>query len=378
MSAIPPLNDSPLRPAAPNDGARAPADVSGTSSSSLSPQPPATSKDRNNTNPGDASNNTAQRNLRSPLPLDSATAAASSARLAALDANQIGIDIFDFMAVFQRMAQTLRDVARGQRETQLQAEVTSLHSAAAEMKNAAQSRLAAGISQGVGSIVGGSLQIAGAALATGQAAKGAVKTTEANELALKLEAATPAETAKLMPTVKPSGLDANNTAGNAVTGGKPANAAASDSAAANDSSTNLTANQKKLDVEKKSDTDSAVQKEKLSPDQIEVMKRETKLLEMEAKLAFANLDAWQARGQAGSAVGSGAGGIVGAALTLMADEADSRKAEREANSRTAGAATQQSGEMMQEMMEIIRDVRDKMQAIQQATIEANRGIARNI
>ena len=39
---------------------------------------------------------------------------------------------------------------------------------------------------------------------------------------------------------------------------------------------------------------------------------------------------------------------------------------------------QHANDMMQQMMDVIRDVRDKLQSIQQAAVETNRGIARNI
>ncbi|MEC4720732.1 type III secretion system translocon subunit SctB [Noviherbaspirillum sp. CPCC 100848] len=75
---------------------------------------------------------------------------------------------------------------------------------------------------------------------------------------------------------------------------------------------------------------------------------------------------------------SGLGGIVSSSIKLGADMADAKRSELEATAKTHENASQQANDMMQQMQDIIRDIREKLQAINQASIEANRGIARNI
>lgn len=86
-----------------------------------------------------------------------------------------------------------------------------------------------------------------------------------------------------------------------------------------------------------------------------------------------------------SAVGTGAGGFLGgiggciaAHYTRQADEADAARAGYDAQAKVAETGHQQANDAMQQMMDIIRDVREKLQSIQQAAVETNRGIARNI
>ena len=59
----------------------------------------------------------------------------------------------------------------------------------------------------------------------------------------------------------------------------------------------------------------------------------------------------------------------------LAADRDANKAKLEADARVHEQAVQQAGEAMQQMAEIIRDVREKIGAIEQAQIETNRAIA---
>ena len=81
----------------------------------------------------------------------------------------------------------------------------------------------------------------------------------------------------------------------------------------------------------------------------------------------------------------GAGGIVTGSGTLMSAGKDqnaaaheAERAELEANSRVHEQGVQQANEWLQQMMDVIRDVREKLSTIDQARSETNRGIARNV
>ena len=82
--------------------------------------------------------------------------------------------------------------------------------------------------------------------------------------------------------------------------------------------------------------------------------------------------------QASSGATTGLGGIVGATFTHQADLAEADKMNLETQAKMHETGVQHANDMMQQMMDVIRDVRDKLQSIQQAAVETNRGIARNI
>ncbi|KAB0602096.1 type III secretion system translocon subunit SctB [Castellaniella defragrans] len=75
----------------------------------------------------------------------------------------------------------------------------------------------------------------------------------------------------------------------------------------------------------------------------------------------------------------GSGGTVGAAaFEQRAAEHDAQKARYDADARVHEQSMQQANEIMQHMMDVIRDIRDKISAIDQARSETNRSIARNV
>ncbi|MFJ3463704.1 type III secretion system translocon subunit SctB [Achromobacter spanius] len=79
-----------------------------------------------------------------------------------------------------------------------------------------------------------------------------------------------------------------------------------------------------------------------------------------------------------SGIAGGIGSMVNASQERKAAEHDAKKAELEALSKVHESGMQQATEMAQQMMDVIRDVRDKLGAIEQSRMETNRGIARNI
>jgi hypothetical protein len=75
---------------------------------------------------------------------------------------------------------------------------------------------------------------------------------------------------------------------------------------------------------------------------------------------------------------SGIGSIANASMELKAAGHDAKKAELEATAKVHESASQQANDMMQQMMDVIRDVREKLGSIEQSRVETTRGIARNI
>jgi len=82
-------------------------------------------------------------------------------------ASDVAIDIYSVMALFQKCAQEMRNMAREARAASLQAQVTNLMNAADEIREAAEQRLQAAIIQG-------SFQIAGGVMSAGLSVASAV------------------------------------------------------------------------------------------------------------------------------------------------------------------------------------------------------------
>jgi hypothetical protein len=74
----------------------------------------------------------------------------------------------------------------------------------------------------------------------------------------------------------------------------------------------------------------------------------------------------------------GVGQIAQSVLEHQAALKDAKKAELEAQSKKHDAAMQAANEMMQQMMDVIRDIREKLQSIDQARIETNKTISKNV
>jgi hypothetical protein len=78
-----------------------------------------------------------------------------------------------------------------------------------------------------------------------------------------------------------------------------------------------------------------------------------------------------------TAIGAGLGTSLGGGSGQAEAKSDAA-AEKDASARADDAARQQSEDLMREMMEVIRDVREKLAEIEQSTVETNRVIARGI
>lgn len=98
--------------------------------------------------------------------------------LGALSDSQVSADIYAFMALFQKLAQTMRDNARLDRSTQMQAQVGAMNDAADQMRESAALRFAGGI-------VSGALQIAGGAAQMGMSAASAANTIKGAQIDAK-------------------------------------------------------------------------------------------------------------------------------------------------------------------------------------------------
>ncbi len=230
------------------------------------------------------------------------------AHLGSLGESQTSADIFGVMALFQKMAQQMRDTARTQRTSDMQAQVTALQGAASQMKDAAQSRFTAAVVQGAIQIASGAAQIGMSTYSASQSIKGISQDAAGKGMLTEAR-----QGGKLMGQTRQADLRASG-----------------------------------------------------------------KDLMAQGAVSKVTGEKLQSISQSLGSMSSGLGGMVGAGLTLQADLADARRSELEAQAKVFETGVQHANDTMQQMMDVIRDVRDKVQSMQQSAIETNRSISRNI
>jgi hypothetical protein len=245
-----------------------------------------------------------------PPPPEKVDNAKALAGLTSLGDTQVNADIYAFMALFQKLAQQMRDTARTQRTSEMQSQVSALQNAAEKMKDAAAQRLTAAIVQGVAQIAGGLMQMGMSTLSARDTIKGARMEADGNKNLAQIE---------------------------------------------------------QLSTKGQLNIDGKTMLTQGALDQV-----------ASGKALGAQGGLYQALGQGSSGVTAGLGGIIGAHFTNKADQADADKMNLETQAKIHETGVQHANDMMQQMMDVIRDVRDKLQSIQQASVETSRGIARNI
>jgi len=83
-------------------------------------------------------------------------------------------------------------------------------------------------------------------------------------------------------------------------------------------------------------------------------------------------------GQASGQSLSGIGTTTSAGVEQAAAGHDAKRAEREADAKVRDQGVQHANELMQQMMDIIRDLREKYASVQQSNSDTNRAIYRNL
>lgn len=84
--------------------------------------------------------------------------------------SNLATDIYEFMALYTKIAQQMRATAREQRQNELQAQVSALNTAADKMVEAAEKRFAAALVQGITQMVSGAISIGSGAFTLGKIA----------------------------------------------------------------------------------------------------------------------------------------------------------------------------------------------------------------
>lgn len=248
---------------------------------------------------------------------------AALGHLQSISGEDMTVDIAALMEVFVKCNQSLRNAARERRSAELNAQADSLRAAGAEMKIAADKRYDAGICQGVMGITAGAVQVGAGAVQFGMA-------------------------------------------GMALGEGKKA---------------------ADFDSRAKSLRSDAKELELLGGDKQTSLHWERQATELELKssnhsgLSTALSNKTQAIGQIGGGISGmiSSGGAIGhTSLTHDADMAEVKRTGLETDAKMHETNVQHANEMMQNTQEAIRDMKEKIAAIQQAQSETTRGIARNI
>ncbi len=103
-----------------------------------------------------------------------------------------------------------------------------------------------------------------------------------------------------------------------------------------------------------------------------------KELKFQGAVSKATGEKFQSISQGLASMSTGLGSMIGAGITLQADLADAQRAELDVLAKVSETGVQHGNDTMQQMLDVIRDVKDKVQSIQQSAIETNRTISRNI
>lgn len=266
--------------------------------------------------------------------------------LGAVESNQ-PVDIYAIMGLIQKSAQEMRNTNREIRASELNAQVGELMSAANDMQKAANFRLAAGIVQGFVQMASGAAQAYGSIRAAAKSAQAMGPQQEATQL--KGDAQKMNDSAQKLST---QAQDLRTQAGVAKSS-RSVNKLQAQAQEADTQASKLRSNARVKD------TQASTQQARVDG------------LNESARSFSTNADS------AGKLLG-GAGEIITAGLRFAADSADVSAKRHEARAKLHESAVSGANEMMQQMMDVIRDVKDKLASIDQSRIETNRGIARNI
>lgn len=257
-----------------------------------------------------------------PVPELAAGDAVSHTRAALdnLDTARLGEDIYALMAVLQQASQQMREAARVTRDAEATRQTQALGDAASQMRQAANERMAGAIVAGAMQMAGGLVQL-GAGLTAGlQAMSGAA--AQAKGAAFSEQASTSRKVA--------AGLHD-----------------------APELQATVQARATQLEAQAAS-------------------------FGAEAARSSAKSQRVSSVAQAGAATAGGIGGLTSAAQERRAAEHEARRAELEVEAKVHETASRRADEAMQQMLDIIRGIREKLVGMEQSRSETVRSVARNI
>lgn len=268
-----------------------------------------------------------------------------------LNSETVATDIYSVMAMIQKIAQEQRNTARTLRDSNMEQQVSQLQLASQEIRNAAQERF-------IGAVVQGAMQIGSGAASIGAGVASAV---QAGKAASMDDSGLKAQEQKIESLQNESKDFASKSTKELES------MARNPFVEPEELSRQAALDKGKLD---QMDKDILVLQKKNVGDQ--------KTFDMAQGSLLKSAERASQFGQGASGVLGGIGGMINASQERAAAEHDANKSERETEAKVFETKSQQANDFMQQMMDVIRDVRDKLSAIEQSNVETNRGIARNI
>lgn len=267
----------------------------------------------------------------------------------------IGSTLLDVMTILHEIGQQMRQTAKDSRAVSRDAEVDKLREAADQIRKGAIFALASGITSGAMTIGGGLMSGIGAAKGANTAMKG-IQAADAAKPDMS-------QMLKNLQSGQQPGTSSTSSVGSGdVQLGRPrANAMSQSSGSQLPGSSAPTATDTRTGQVQKQGLLSKLHDKLLDSKSTEVA-IQSKSIDASSTLGNMQMQRWQATGQ----MLSGAGQIVGAALDSISKFMDAYRAELEADAKMYGYQSQEQDEIVQKMLELMRDVRQKLGEIEQA------------
>lgn len=331
-----------------------------------------------------------QVDLPKPNPTERSTGQLAQQQLGALSST-MSIDIFAVMAEFQKSAQAMRNANREIRANELNAQVNTLLQSADEQMKAANFKLISALVQSSVQMLQGAVSL-GMTLGT---AGDQLKAAEANNASADLQAQNLELDAQMsapnMDTLRQANPEFSAKLDNFDRGIAHNDKLMSDLKGPGNTLTpkeqqrieilqnrNAEINALSSDVKANLQEVGKPAAQKSLETQIDQNKVASKKLDSESQKAQASVTKKNAWAEAGNTMMGVIGKSASAGLDFEASLHEANASRLQAQAKLHESASQQANDMMQQMMDVIRDVRDKIQAMDQSRLETTRGIARNI
>jgi hypothetical protein len=306
----------------------------------------------------------------------------------------VGSTLLDVMTILHEIGQEQRKVAKMSRAVSREAEVDKLQEAASKIRQGAMFALASGIASGVMTIGGGLMtgvgaakggyttlkgiqsanaakvdmsqtlknlqsgqqQVGGSNLSSGNVGSGNVGSNVGGSSNIQIGSNRTPITNQV-----PSNQSGNNVPGTNQSG----NVGSSGNVSSNQSSSNSGAPQTVSDTrtgQSQKQSLLANLRDKLLSSKASEAAIQSKSIEASSTLGNTQMEGWRAAGT----IMNGMGQIAGSVLDSQSKMMDARRAELEAEAKMFGYQSQEADEVVQKMLELMRDVRQKLGEIEQA------------
>lgn len=280
----------------------------------------------------------------------------------------VGSTLLDVMTILHEIGQQMRQAGKEARAVAREAEVDKLKEAADKIRQGAMFALASGITSGVMTIGGGLMSGIGAAKGANTAMKGiqAAKVTAPTTQNLTSPTGTTGTTG---PTTTPTTLTQTQQTPQTTTTQQGTQQGTTQGTTPGTTSQTGTPQTTSQPTATDSRTGQAQKQSMLSQLRDKLLDSKSTKVAMQSgsvdastTLGNMQMQKWQAAGQ----IMQGSGQVAGAALDSQAKFADAERADLEAESKTFGYEAQEKDEIVQKMLELMRDVRQKLGEIEQA------------